>query len=166
VNLAPLREALLEAARTKAEESERRDSESAEARLAAAREEAERLVEEGRLVGERAAAREAARTRAAAVRLAREAGLRAERALLDELRSRAREGALALRADPRYGLLLSRLAETARSQLGPEAELERDPAAVGGLIARAGARSVDYTLPALVDRAIETLGDRLQELWR
>ncbi len=166
MNLAPLRDALLDSVRAESESRRQHESEAAQAALAVARAEAARLVEEGRLAGERAAARGAAQVRAAAARQVRESRLRAERALVDELRSRAGDAIQELRSDPRYDRLLDRLARQARLQLGPEAELVRDPPGVGGLTARAGSRSVDYTLPALLDRTIEELGAGLEELWR
>jgi vacuolar-type H+-ATPase subunit E/Vma4 len=166
VNLISLREALLDTTRGEAREQEQRDETAAQARLEAARKQAAASVEHGRLEGEQAAAREAARVRAAADRHAREARLRAQRALIDELRSRARDAALKLPGQPGYERLLERLGETARLQLGSDAELERDPAGAGGLVGRAGRRSVDYTLPALVDRIIAGLGEELDGLRR
>lgn len=166
MSLAPLRESLLGAVRAEAESTRLRDEEAGGAALAVAREQAERLVEDARLAGERAAGREAARAHAAAARQARESRLDVERSLVDELRARVLDATRAARSDPRYGKLLDRLAKRALAQLGPEAELVRDPPETGGLRARAGRRSVDYTLPVLVDRAIEELGASLEELWR
>lgn len=166
VSFAPLRQALLESARAELDEQQGRDEAAASERLEKAREQAEILVAERRLEGERAASREAARIRADAVRSAREARLRAQRGLVDELRSRALQAVLDLRCDPRYGALLDRLAEMARSQLGSDVEIERDPPGVGGVLARSGARSVDYSLVAIVDRAIDGLGTELETLWR
>ena len=37
---------------------------------------------------------------------------------------------------------------------------------LGGVVGRAGSTSVDYTLPALVERAIAELDGRLETLWR
>ena len=85
---------------------------------------------------------------------------------MEELQLRSREAVLRLREDSRYPALLDRLARTAREQLGPDAEVEVDPPGLGGVIGRTGRVSVDYTLPALADRAIASLGDELESLWR
>lgn len=134
-------------------------------RLAEAEARAKALVKQARLEGERAAAGEALRRRSVGRRRARELRLRAQQALLDEVRTRAREAALALSEDPRYPELLERLRRIAIAQLGSEAELEIDPPSVGGVIARAGSVRVDYTLPALAERTLEALNGELELLW-
>jgi len=166
MNLEPLRQALLASVATELREREQQDETARSEQLAAAREQADQLITQGRLDGERAASREVARVHATAVRTARESKLHAQRTLLDELRSRALEAALRLRGDPGYEQLLDRLAELAGEQLGRDAEIERDPPGAGGLRARTGTRSVDYTLPALAERTIDGFGDRLGDLWR
>lgn len=166
MNLGPLRAALLEQADADAER--RRGEVEAECarRLEAARAEAGVLVEQGRLEGRRAARQEGARRRGAAHRRAREAELAARGALFEELRSRARAGAVELRSDPGYPALLDRLTGAARAQLGADAEIEVDRPGGGGVGARSGRRSVDYTLPALADRALADLGGEVEKLWR
>jgi len=134
--------------------------------LADAEAKARELTEQGRREGERAAVQEAVRRRATATRRAREIRLQAQRRQVDEVQRRSREAALRLREDRRYPELLERLAGAAREQLGPNVELEVDPPGLGGVIGRRGNASVDYTLPALVDRAIAGLGDELESLWR
>jgi len=91
---------------------------------------------------------------------------RAQRRQVEELQRRSREAILRLHDDSRYPELLDRLVRTARDQLGPDAEVELDPPGLGGVIGRKGRTSVDYTLPALVDRTIASLGDELEVLWR
>ena len=166
MNLEPLRLALR--AQAEADAGRRRTSVDEECgrRLADAEAQARSLVEQGRLEGEQAAARERLRRRAVASRRARESRLEAQRSLLEELGLRARGAALERRADPEYPKLLDRLSRAARVQLGPDAALELDPPGVGGVVGRADGRSVDYSLPALVDRAIEDLDGRLEGLWR
>lgn len=145
---------------------ESRENAAAARRLELAREEAEAQVAQGRLEGERAGKRAAARVRAAAIRESRGSRLQAQQALVDELRAQAREAARRLCEGPGYDELLDRLSVTARNQLGPDAKMERDPPGLGGLRARAGTRSVDYTLPTLVERTIEELGEAVEALWR
>ena len=165
MNLEPLRATLT--AEVEADENRHRAEvdEMCERQLARVRARARALARQSRLEGEQAAAQEARRRLGAASRRARELRLAAQRALIDELRLRAREAALQVRTDPGYQELLDRLSQAARSQLGPEAELELDPPELGGLLARAASRSVDYTLAALVDRAIVDLDGEVEALW-
>ena len=166
MNLEPLRVALR--AETEAEVRERLTAVDAECArtLAEAEARAHELAREGRHEGEEAAAKEAARRCATATRRARELRLRAQSRQVEELQVRSRAAVLRLQEDSRYPALLDRLARTAREQLGPDAEVEVDPPGLGGVIGRKGRVSVDYTLPALADRAIASLGDELEGLWR
>ena len=166
MNLEPLRAAFI--AEASADEARRREEvdRTCDHRLAEARTRAHALVAKSRFEGEQLAAREARRRLGAASRRRRELQLAAQRVLVDELRLRAREEALAARGEPRYRDLLERLASTARSQLGEAAEVELDTPGTGGVVARAGDRSVDYTLPTLVDRAIASMDVELERLWR
>jgi vacuolar-type H+-ATPase subunit E/Vma4 len=166
VNLESLRTAFLEQAEAEAARRRAEVEAERERRLAGAQAEASSLVEQGKLDGRLAARQESARRRGAARRRAREALLGVCGAMYGELRSRARTEALELRSDPGYRALLDRLVEAARAQLGPEAEIETDLPYVGGVLGRAGSRSVDYTLPALADRALEELDGEVEMLWQ
>lgn len=166
MNLEPLSKALRAQAVGDAGRRRAAVDEECGRRVADAEAQARSLVERGRFEGEKAARQEALRRGAVANRRARELRLGAQRLLLEELRQRALEAALERRADPMYPKLIDRLSRTARVQLGPDAALELDPPAAGGVIGRVDGRSVDYTLPALVERAIEDLGGRLEALWR
>ena len=53
----------------------------------------------------------------------------------------------------------------ARDQLGPGARIERDPPELGGVVATAGTRRVDYTLTALAERALNDHADEVTALW-
>lgn len=167
MNADRLRATLLEAAGAEAEatraEAERRAGEE----LERARAEAERLQELAAAEGEAAGELQAGRALALARSRARRLVLEARRAAYEDFRSRALAGALALRDDRKtYPSLLGRLETEARRALGDELELERDPEDLGGVRARAGKRSVDLTLPTLVDRCVKALGVRVEELWR
>jgi len=166
MNLDALRTALRVEAETEAAERLAEVDEACKRRLAEAQGTARELTELGRLEGTRVAARATARRRAAAHRRAREVRLAAQHGLIDELRTRANEAALGLREDARYRGLLERVSQAARSQLGADAEIEIDPPDLGGVRARAGSASVDYTLPALVDRVIFELDGELETLWQ
>jgi vacuolar-type H+-ATPase subunit E/Vma4 len=166
VSLEPLRQALR--AEVDAEVKERLAEVDAECArmLSDAEASAHAVVGQGRREGEDAAAKEAVRRRATATRRAREIRLQAQRRQVDELQRRSHKAILGLREAERYPALLERLARAARDQLGPDAAVDLDPAGVGGVIGRTGTTSVDYTLPALADRAIASLGDELEALWR
>ena len=164
MNLEPLRDALLGDARAKvAAELATADERAAAQRAAAEREGAE-LAERARAEGAAAAELEAAAEHASTRRGARTLVLAARNDVYEEVRRRAVEGAEALRGKPDYSALLERLAAAAREQLGPEAEVEVDPAA-GGVVATVRGRRVDYTLHALTDRCLDLLGARLEQLW-
>ena len=47
-----------------------------------------------------------------------------------------------------------------------EREVVADPDGRGGVVATAGTRRLDLTLPVLVDVALDGLGDAVEELWR
>ena len=166
MNAEPLRRLVLERAHAEAKAA----LADAEARGAAEverfRAETAHAVERARSEGAAAGELEAGRLRAAARREARRRVLEAQQAAYDEFRLSANEAVLALRADEAYGALLADLSAAARTALGDAAALEVDPDRLGGVRARAGARSVDLTLPALADGCIEALGPRVAELWR
>lgn len=163
MSLEPVRAALL--ARARAEAGSRLEAARREAdeRLAAAHAEAAELLRLTAAEREEAAGAARVRRTVAARRQAHGVVLRARREACDELRAAARAAVAELRAGPGYPALLARLTEAARRQLGPGAEVE-EPAA-GGVVARAGERLVDYSLPAMVDRALAGPGAGLEELW-
>jgi hypothetical protein len=136
-----------------------------ERRRADAEAEASSIVEQGRLEGRLAGERESARLRGAARRRARELELGARGALFEQLRRDSRVGALELRSEAGYAALLDRYIKLARAQLGADAELDVDPPQAGGVRGRSGSRSVDYTLPALADRALAELDGEVERLW-
>lgn len=162
--LEPLRTALLADARAEAERIEAEAHAEAAARVAAAEAEAAALVERARAEGEAAAELEVAHDRAEAQRHARVLRLAAQRAVYEELRRQTLAGAAALHGTARYRALLDRLRNAAQTQLGSEAHVE--PAACGGVVGRSDGRSVDYSLDALVERALAGLGGDAAEVWR
>jgi vacuolar-type H+-ATPase subunit E/Vma4 len=96
---------------------------------------------------------------------AHEVRLRTQAAIHQQLVDHTRRSVVAMRSDPRYPALLDGLEALARRQLGAGAVIDRDPDPDGGLIAVSGSRRVDYTLPALADRALDALGDEVALLW-
>ena len=89
--------------------------------------------------------------------------LEARRDLWDELHRAAADRAGALVGTPAYDRLVERLRAAAVEQLGGSAHVEDAPA--GGLVAASNGRRVDYSLPALVERALAQLAPRAEELW-
>lgn len=88
------------------------------------------------------------------------------RATIDErILDATRRAVLELREDPRYPGLLDHLERLARSQLGADEVIERDPEGAGGIIGHLDGRRVDYTLATLADRALDQLGDDIERLW-
>lgn len=161
----PLREALLEQAREGADHVLARADEQAAAKLSEAEQRGRTLVDEARAEGQTAAAITGAHEEARARRQARALVLAAKRELYEELGREARAAAHALRDGPGYPELLERLSAAALAQLGEEAVLEIDPVGAGGVRASSGARHVDYSLDALVDRCLERVGSTLEGLW-
>jgi vacuolar-type H+-ATPase subunit E/Vma4 len=145
------------------EEAERRAGDEVDR----ARDESARLQEAARSEGEAAGELETARELALARTEARRLVLEARQAVYLGFRDQALASALALRADRKaYTRLLDRLERAARDALGEGTAVERDPERVGGVRGRAGSRSVDLTLPVLVDDCIAALGVRAEALWR
>jgi vacuolar-type H+-ATPase subunit E/Vma4 len=165
IGLDPVREALLAQARRDADVLVQQAADRAEARVAEAEGEIEAQILRARAEGESAAELEAATELARAGRRARAHVLGAQRAVYDDVRRRAHDTARELRSSPGYPELVERLASRARAELGPEAEIERDPPA-GGVLARAGNRRLDYTLPVLTELALAEHAADIEELWR
>lgn len=123
---------------------------------------------EGILADSRAEGEEQARAAVAArvVRRRREARdvvLATQRELYDKLRRASRDAARALRNDPDYPEILRRLTERAITAMGPGASVRESPD--GGVLAEAGSRRLDLSLPALADRQVDRLGAEVERLW-
>lgn len=164
VSLDPVREALLAQAEVEAERLLSQAESRAAGQVAQAEEQKAALVRRARAEGEAAAELEAASELTHARRHARTLVLEAKRAVYDDVRREAQAAVQHLRLEPRYEKLLERLAARAREDLGPEVELEVDPPD-GGVIGRVDNRSVDYTLPALVERCFTEHAGELERLW-
>jgi hypothetical protein len=156
VNVARLRSTILAAAEAEAQALVADAEHRAAVELERARERAAELVRRAGVDGRRAGELESARARALARRRAAALVLEAKRDAYESFRRDALASSLRLRSDEqRYRALLERLEREARGALGTDAER-----------ARAGRRSVDLTLPVLVDRCVGALGARVVELWR
>lgn len=121
------------------------------------------LIEHAEKEGEEAAELDNSREWTAARRRARSVLLAAQREVYEELRAAI---ATAVRADPRYPVLLERLAGAAHRQLGPGAEVVVDAAGDRGVTATRKDRHVDWSLEKIVEESVDGLGPQVVELWR
>lgn len=161
--LAPVQSALLTRARADAGavlDEARREADHVRA---AARDRATQIIEASRAEGEAEARAAAAVALTRRRRQARDVVLAARRELFDELLRECRAGARALRDAPDYRDVRARLTRLAVATLGPDAVVEESPD--GGVVAKAGGRRLDLTLPTLADREVERLGAGVNRLW-
>ncbi len=166
MNLDPVGDALLADADADARADAAEADRWAAQHEAEARAEADAVVARARAEGEADVAAELAGQRAEARRDARRRVLEARAEARSRLLHVAEARALDLRDEPGYEGFVDALAALARAQLGDGAAVERDPGGRGGVIATATSRRVDYTLRALVGRAVERLGPAVDSLWR
>ena len=163
IALAPVRESLLHAAQQEAVDIRKDAGEQALALIDAARREADRIrstaIEEGAGTARSQAALRSARVR----RAAHETVLTRQNALRLDLLRRVRESAVELRADPCYPRLLAGLTAQSHDLLGEEATVVE--CAEGGVIADAGSRRLDLSLPVLATEALESLTQEVRGLW-
>lgn len=161
--LAPVRESLLIAAQKEAGDLRRVAGEEAMAMLDAARREADRIRTAAAQEGAAAARSQAALRSIWMRRQAHEMVLTRQNALRLELQRQVRESAAASRADPRYPPLLARLTEQSHVLLGAQATVTES--SEGGVVAEAGSRRLDLSLPALATRTLESMTQEVRALW-
>lgn len=160
--LAPVREALQAAAQTQAAELHDGARREVDALLASARAQAEKIIADAARDGEAAARAEAALRSSRIRREAHELVLARRSSVLAELRRQLRARASALQEDPRYPAFVARLREQCVDLLGPAATVSVSPE--GGVIAAAGSRSLDLSLPVLAELALDSLPEA-REPW-
>ncbi|WP_205759923.1 hypothetical protein [Arthrobacter sp. PAMC25564] len=160
--LGPVRQALRAAAEKQATELRDDAGRQAAALLDAARAEAAGILAAAATEGETAARAEAALRSARARRQAHELVLAQRSSLRLELHRRVREAAAGLKSDPRYAELMARLTEQCRELLGPDASVSESPE--GGVVAEAGSRRLDLSLPALAELTLDSIPG-VRELW-
>jgi vacuolar-type H+-ATPase subunit E/Vma4 len=153
--LAPVRDALLAAARRDADAVRERSAAAAARTLSAARDAAAQIRAEARARGVEDAATAMASERSRARRRAHAAVLAARREEYESLRTAARSALAELRDDDGYPLLRQHMADAARRLLGPEAQLTE--ATDGGVIGRAAGRRLDLSLAGFADRAVDAV---------
>jgi vacuolar-type H+-ATPase subunit E/Vma4 len=160
--LQPVREALLAAAHAEAERTVRAAQEAADHALAEASDRARALVEQGRREGGADADAALTSERSRTHRRARGLVLAAQRAAYDALRAGVQQQVAALPQDPAWPDMREQLAVRARQLLGADAELADVP---GGVVARAGSRTVELTVSSLADAELVELGPEVEKLW-
>lgn len=163
--LAPVREALLAAARADADRITAGAQAAAAATLAQGRAAADRLRAEARAQGAASGGAVAAAARNRARRTARARVMRARREGYEQLRAAARQAVAQLPAEPDWPRRRAALAAAVAARLGPGAAV-RD-AAGGGVVGEAPGRRVDCSLAVLADRATEAVAQQLptMEAW-
>jgi vacuolar-type H+-ATPase subunit E/Vma4 len=165
VNVAPLQTFLMAAAERDAAALVAAAEQDAAAGIAAVQRDADERVAAATAAAHAEAASRQGRALAAARAEARAAVVHARGAAVAEAVAAARAAADVLRREPGYDALLDGLEARARRELGPDADVVRDPPA-GGLFARRGAALIDLTLPALLALALDEHPDAVAELWR
>ena len=165
MNLDPVRDALLADARRDADEAYAAAERDANAQLHDARRASDRLLTRARAAGESDARAAVAEELARARREAREVVLVARREADDSMRSAAQQAVQQLRRAPDYPALIDGLTRLARGQLGERATVAIDEV-VGGVVATAGSRSVDYRLPEIAQRCLDSPTRELEAAWR
>jgi vacuolar-type H+-ATPase subunit E/Vma4 len=161
--LAPVRQALLDTARTEAARTLAEADADCASVLARSRAEADTILAEARARGEADAADLLAAERRKARRQARTVVLAAQRAAYDQLHAQLVVGVQALRRDPAYARWREQVTEQVRAALGPDAVVTEAPQ--GGVLAESGGRRAATTLADLAERALDRLGPDLAGLW-
>jgi vacuolar-type H+-ATPase subunit E/Vma4 len=161
--LDPVRTAWRAAAHADAAEALRKAHQRNDELLADARRTADEMLATARADGAAEATAVVNARLAQSRRDARRSVLKAQRDLYDELRQRCRVAATALAEGPGYEELRRHLAERALAQLGSDASVT--DRVEGGVLASAGDRQLDLTLPALAERALERSGAEVAQLW-
>ncbi|MEV0283576.1 hypothetical protein AB0H36_05580 [Kribbella sp. NPDC050820] len=161
--LDPVRDALRAAARADAAAVLRGAEDRRDAMLASARRTGDELVADARLEGEAEATAVLTARMANSRRDARRTVLAAQRELYVELRRRCRVAAVALVGSPDYERVRKSLVAHAEELLGPEATVTDSPD--GGVLASAGSRRLDLSLPAMAERVVDRSGAEVAALW-
>ena len=164
--LAPVAEALLDAARERAAALEEAAATQVREREQAAQAEANAIIDQARRDGEAVAERAAARMLNEARRSARELALHAQRAAYDAVRSEVRTAVLRRRDTDPVRTLLATLTDRARVALGSDAVVQTLAGDRLGVVADAGDRHLELDLDDVVDQELERAGERVLGIWR
>jgi cell division septum initiation protein DivIVA len=159
--LTPVRESLLATARADADRMASAADVHANEVIAAATDQAARILEDARAGGAADAETAFASERARSHRRGRARVLQARRLAYDQLRAQARAAVAGLRQEPEYAGIRETLIAAARRILGPDVEIH--DADSGGIIAQLADRRIDLSLAALTDRAVDAVAAGLDQ---
>lgn len=162
--LRPVAEAITDEANRRAQQILDDADAQVNAVLDDARRQADELLASALADGAGAARRAAAMLVDDARRQAREQVLAAQRHVYEQVRSRARARLDALADSPEAAALNRRLAEFARSRLGPGAQME-EPENGLGVVASDGRRRLDLSSAALLERELASMGPVVEAVW-
>ena len=162
--LAPVRAALLDAARADAAAVRAQAERDAEQILRDATGRADAILDEARRRGRAEATALLAATEAGTARSARRAELVARRESLDALRARVATLLRECFTGPDAARIDARLRAQVRGLLGDEAAITAVDG--GGMFGRTPGRFVDASVAVLAERAVEALGARVEQLWQ
>ncbi len=163
--LAPVAQALLDAAHARAAALEAAVAAEAGEDERTALAEAHAVIDQARRDGEAVAERAAARTMTEARRTARERTLHAQRTALDTVRAGIRAELLRRRESGPVRSLIATLTDRARAALGAGAAIRPLTGDRLGVVADDGNRHLELELDDLVDRELEQQAERVREVW-
>jgi hypothetical protein len=158
--LAPVRQALLGAARIEADRLRTTAEQERERKLTTARQRANRIRAEARDRGQADADEAGATDEAVAGRAGRHLILRARRDAYEHLRQAVEYRVAGWMAEPAVD---AELRARVAGALGPGISLAAIP---GGLAGTTGGRRVEITASALTDEALQELGTSAEKLWQ
>jgi len=164
-SLAPVIDAITDAAQARAQAIQAAAAADADAELARARREASRILDAARAAGTAAAATTAASQLTVARRQARECVLVARRQAYEMLRDGALAALVRRASTPDGRRLAERLQTLVRDRVGASASVHRAGPGNLGAIAESGNRRAELEPEELVDRALESLGAGIEALW-
>jgi vacuolar-type H+-ATPase subunit E/Vma4 len=157
--LAPVRNALVQAARADVTKVLGEAADRADAATATARRRAETAHTAARAAGAADANQTMIAARTSHQRQARARSLHVGRDAYEQLHQRVRAAAGELATGPDYGGLRATLVTAAHRLLGPEAVITEAPG--GGIFAESGNRRLDLSLAAFAERAADRIAVRL-----
>ena len=163
--LAPVVEAIMDMAQTRAQAIRADAAAATRAELARVHVEAERILDDARADAAAAAAATAASQLTMARREARETVLAARRRAYETLREVAVATLVQRSATPEGRQLAARLQTLVCERVGTSASVHAGGPGNLGVVAESGNRRAEVGPAGLVDQAVESLGTEIEALW-
>lgn len=164
--LAPVAQALIDAAHAHAAEREAAAAAEVCEREQAAQAAADEVIAQARRDGESVAERAGARMLGEARRRARERSLQAQRFAYDAVRAAIRAEVAQRRETDQVRSLIATMTDRAHAALGPDAVVQALTGDAVGIVADAGNRHLELTLEDLIDRDLADAAERVLGLWQ